>query len=134
MPGAVACNTRPHKMDNLAPEFCPCIVSTVIHIGCSRFPSTFYSFSVIIYSWCYAMDMCMKHILTSNIMPYSWKNWRGIKNLAVCAYYHQIKICLLHVCTYIRMMIPYCTAKFIFANIIFISATPDQTAKFKDCQ
>ena len=48
------------------------------------------------------------------LLPYGWKNWRGIKfgSLVVCLYNRQIKIRQYFLLAYIRMAIPYRTAKF----------------------
>ena len=52
-------------------------------------------------------------------IPYSRKIWRGIKfgGLAVCLCNRQIKIRQNFLLVYIRMAIPYRTAKLKFANI-----------------
>ena len=64
-------------------------------------------------------------------LPYSRKIWRGIKfgGLAVYYYNRQIKIRQNFLLAYIRMAIPYRTAKFKSANIILI-AILGSTAKF----
>ena len=68
-------------------------------------------------------------------VPYSWKIWRGIKfeGLVVPPYNHQIKIRQIFFCAYVRMAIPYRTAKLKSANI-FVMSVWDQTAKFNSCQ
>ena len=64
-------------------------------------------------------------------IPYSRKIWRGIKfgGLAVYYYNRQIKIRQNFLLAYIRMAIPYRTAKFKSANILSI-AIWGSTAKF----
>ena len=64
-------------------------------------------------------------------LPYSRKIWRGIKfgGLAVYYYNRQIKIHQNFLLAYIRMAIPYRTAKFQSANILSI-AILGSTAKF----
>ena len=64
-------------------------------------------------------------------IPYSRKIWRGIKfgGLAVYYYNRQIKIRQNFLLIYIRMAIPYRTAKFKSANILSI-AILGSTAKF----
>ena len=53
-------------------------------------------------------------ILKEYNVQYSRKIWRGIKfgSLAICLCNCQIKICQFFMLTYIRMAIPYQTAKF----------------------
>ena len=64
-------------------------------------------------------------------LPYSRKIWRGIKfgGLAIYYYNRQIKIRQNFLLSYIRMAIPYRTAKFKSANILSI-AILGSTAKF----
>ena len=68
-------------------------------------------------------------------IPYSRKIWRGIKfgSLAVCLCNRQIKICQYSLLLYIRMAIPYQTAKFKSANI-FAMVILNPTAKFNSRQ
>ena len=70
--------------------------------------------------------------MSMRIIPYSRKIWRGIKfgGLAIYYYNRQIKIRQNFLLTYIRMAIPYQTAKFKSANILSI-AILGSTAKFK---
>ena len=64
-------------------------------------------------------------------IPYSRKIWRGIKFGCLAVYYYnrQIKIRQNFLLAYIRMAIPYRTAKFKSANILSI-AILGSTAKF----
>ena len=68
-------------------------------------------------------------------IPYSRKIWRGIKfgGLAVQSYNRQIKIRQNFLLAYIRMAIPYRTAKFKSANILII-AILGSTANFNSRQ
>ena len=70
-------------------------------------------------------------------IPYSWKIWWGIKfgGLAVYLCNCQIKICqyFIQCHAYIRMVIPYRTAKFKFTNI-FAVAIWRSTVKFNSRQ
>ena len=69
------------------------------------------------------------------MLLYSRKNWRGIKfgGLADCLSNRQIIICQNFLLAYIRMAIPYRTAKFKSANT-FVMANWDPTAKFNSRQ
>ena len=77
--------------------------------------------------------ICVYNIILykHNNIPYSRKIWRGIKfgGLAVYYYNRQIKIRQNFPLAYIRMAIPYRTAKFKSANILSI-AILGSTAKF----
>ena len=68
-------------------------------------------------------------------LPYSRKIWRGIKfgGLAVLYYNRQIKIRQIFLLAYIRMAIPYRTAKFKSTNILII-AILGSTANFNSRQ
>ena len=68
-------------------------------------------------------------------IPYSRKIWRGIKfgGLVVRAYNRQIKVRQYFLHAYIRMAIPYRTAKFKSANI-FARADSMRSAKFNSRQ
>ena len=75
------------------------------------------------------------HSSHSNVIPYSWKIWRGIKfgGLAVYLNNRQIKIRQNFLLAYKRTAIPYQTAKLKSANT-FAMAIWDPTAKFNSRQ
>ena len=77
------------------------------------------------------MYMYMYIIIQHTYIPYSRKIWWGIKfgGLAVYYYNRQIKFRQIFLLAYIRMAIPYRTAKFKSANILSI-AILGSTAKF----
>ena len=78
----------------------------------------------------------IKNNLASCIILYSWKIWRGIKfgGLAVCMSTAKLKSKIQNfLLAYIRMAIPYQTAKFKSTNT-FAMAIWDPTAKFNSRQ
>ena len=88
-----------------------------------------------LYTSCYTATVSDKYASSSiyitlstgmvpiDMLPYSRKIWRGIKfgGLAVYYYNRQIKIRQNFLLAYIRMAIPYRTAKFKSANILSIA-------------
>ena len=97
----------------------------------------------------YNSNVCEKYRRLCNIMllhqlvsyidlfiPCSQKIWWEIKlrSFAVCRHDCQIKIRQYFLLAYIRMVIPYRTAKFKSVNIILAKVIWDPTAKFNSCQ